>query len=401
MAFRIAVSGLKAATADLNVTSNNIANASTTGFKESRTQFSDVYAASSLGTTGDAIGQGVQLASVAQQFNQGNISFTDNSLDLAISGAGFYAVEDASGRFYTRAGAFGMDKNGNVVNPEGQNLLAYQADATGAITAAVAPLQINASNIAPQATSLVNAELNLDAADTIPAVAFDPNVPASYNNSTSMAIYDSLGAEHLATIYTRKTAANTWQAIARVDGNATTAPVGTLTFNTSGVLQAPTAINFGTVATTTGSADIALSVDFNNTTQYGSDYAVHALSHNGFTTGRLSGVDISDDGVVQARFSNGQSKAQGQVMLADFGNPQGLQAMGGTSWAETSSSGPPLNGQPGTATLGLIQSGALEESNTELAEQLVNMIIAQRSFQANAQVIRAEDEVTQTIINIR
>jgi flagellar hook protein FlgE len=401
MAFRIAVSGLRAATADLDVTGNNIANSNTTGFKASRAQFADLYAASDLGTAQGAIGQGVQLAAVAQQFTQGNVGFTDNSLDIAINGGGFFVVEDSNGRAYSRAGAFGLDEDGYMVNATGHRLQAFQA-VNGSITGAVGPLQISTTNIAPQATSAIIGQVNLDAGAGVPpnVATFDPADPNSYNNSTSMTIFDSLGQEHLASIFYAKTAANSWQARVGVDGNFVNGPAA-LAFDNSGNLTTAMPLTFGSFPTTTGSLDIDLSVDLTGTTQYGADFGVNALAQDGFTTGRLSGIDTDQDGVVLARFSNGQSQAQGQIVLADFSNAQGLQPQGDTLWAETASSGAALVGAPGTATLGLLQAGALEESNVDLAEQLVNMIVAQRAFQANAQVIRTEDEVTQTIINIR
>ncbi len=404
MAFRIAVSGIQAATADLDVTGNNIANSNTAGFKASRTQFADLYAASDLGSTQDAVGQGVQLASVAQQFTQGNVSFTNSSLDIAINGSGFFAVEDNNGRSYTRAGAFGLDNSGFVTNATGQQLLAFQA-LNGSITGAVGPLQISTTNLPPLGTALVDGQVNLDAsAPALPPAAFDPDIATTYNSSTSLTVFDSLGEEHLASFYFLKTGANTWNVYTRIDSGAATAAQA-LTFDNAGGLLTGMPLNFGTFATTTGSAPIGspggLELDLTGTTQYGANFGVNALSQDGYTTGRLSGVDIDEKGIVLARFSNGQSQAQGQIVLADFSNDQGLQPLGDTLWAETSTSGTALIGSPGTATLGLLQAGALEESNVELAEQLVNMIIAQRAFQANAQVIRAEDEVTQTIINIR
>jgi flagellar hook protein FlgE len=414
MAFRIAVSGLRAATADLDVTGNNIANASTTGFKGSRVQFADVYAASNLGTSRDAIGQGVKVSDVAQLFTQGNVSFTDNSLDLAINGEGFFVVEDSEGRFYTRAGAFGLDKDGFVVNATGQRLLGYQA-ADAQLTGATGPLQISTTNLAPSATTEIAVQVNLDASSALRTTAFDPARPETYNTSVPLTVFDSLGEEHLATIYFQKSAANTWNTHLMIDGvyvNQDADGDGTrdavpLLFNESGVLTSSTPTVFGDfdpAASTrpTGAAVIQdLAIDFTDTTQFGADFGVNALSQDGFTTGRLSGIDINSQGVVLARFSNGQTASQGQVMLANFGNPQGLQPMGNTLWVETTDSGPPLVGAPGTAALGLVQSGALEESNVDLAQELVDMIVAQRNFQANAQVIRTEDEVTQTIINIR
>lgn len=401
MAFRIAVSGLRAASADLDVTGNNIANANTTGFKASRTQFADVYAVSNLGTSQDAIGQGVQLAAVAQQFNQGNIAFTDNNLDLAISGDGFFVLDDGGTQAYTRAGAFGVDKDGFVVNSTGQTMVAFQASG-GAVTGAVGPLQLSSANIPPVATSLIDVGVNLDVSAVPPTPAFDPANLNSFNSSTSLTLFDTLGEQHLGAIYFVKTGSNAWDSHLRIDGdNTQTTTVQPLTFDNTGQLTSGMPVNYGVFNTITGSAPLNVDLDFTGSTQFGSDFGVNTLSQDGFTTGRLSGIDIDDKGVVLARFTNGQSQIQGQVALANFANPQGLQPLSDSNWAETNSSGQPLIGAPGTASLGAVQSSALEESNVDLAEQLVNMIVAQRSFQANAQMIRAEDEVIQTIVNIR
>lgn len=401
MAFRIAVSGLRAASADLDVAGNNIANGNTTGFKGSRTQFADIYAVSNLGGSQQAIGQGVQLVTVAQQFNQGNVAFTDNNLDLAISGQGFFVLDDNGTQIFSRAGAFGLDKNGLVVNGTGQSLVAFQAIA-GAVTGALGPLQLSTANIPPQASTSMAVGVNLDAGATAPVAAFDPADPNSFNNSSSITVFDSLGQQHLAAAFFRKTGANTWDTHLRIDGdNTQTTAVIPLTFDSAGLLTSGQPVNYGAFTPTTGAAAFSLNVDFTGSTQFGAAFGVNSLTQDGFTTGRLSGIDIDDSGIVLARFTNGQSQVQGQVALANFGNPQGLQPVSDTHWGETNASGAALIGGPGTASLGLVQSSALEESNIDLAEQLVNMIIAQRAFQANAQMIRAEDEITQTIINIR
>ncbi len=401
MAFRIAVSGLKAASADLDVTGNNIANANTTGFKASRAQFADVYAVSNLGGSQKSIGQGVQLAAVSQQFTQGNISFTENNLDLAISGEGFFVLDDNGVRAFTRSGAFGVDKDGFIVNPTGQKLVAYQASG-GVVTGATGQLQLNTANLPPQVTGRVEVGVNLDSQETVPVAAFDPANTTSFNSSTSLTVFDSLGEEHLAALYFRKTGANAWESHLRIDGdNAQTTAVVPLAFDNTGQLTTGMPVTYGGFTPTSGTAPFTLNLDFTRTTQYGSQFGVNSLSQDGYTTGRLNAIDIDEQGVVLARYTNGENLIQGQVALANFANPQGLQPVGDTIWAQTNSSGTALVGAPGTASLGLVQSSALEESNVELAEQLVNMIVAQRSFQANAQMIRAEDEITQTIINIR
>jgi flagellar hook protein FlgE len=406
MSFRIALSGLNASSADLDVISNNIANVSTTGFKKARSEFADIFSSASIGSVSTAIGSGVNVSKVDQQFSQGNIGFTDNGLDLAISGQGFFRLSDNGSTVYTRAGSFGVDRNGYVTNAKNQRLTAYLADSSGNVTGALGDLQLNTADILPQATGNIDVGVNLDASATAPTAAFDSTDPSTYNNSTSLTLYDSQGISHLGTIYFRKTASNTWETHMFVDGTEATPSVsGALTFNSDGTLATPAS---GQVAydplPITGAADMSLTLDYSSSTptsQFGSNFGVNALSQDGYASGRLSGIDISDTGIILARYTNGQSKTLGQVALANFANAQGLRQLGDTSWAESFESGVALVGPPGSASLGNIQSGALEGSNVDLTEQLVNMITAQRNFQANSQVIKTEDAITQTIINIR
>ncbi|HHJ15224.1 MAG TPA: flagellar hook protein FlgE [Gammaproteobacteria bacterium] len=403
MPFRTALSGLNAASAELRIIGNNVANAGTTGFKESRAEFSDIFATSNLGVTANAIGTGVRVSSVSQQFTQGNIGFTDNNLDLALSGQGFFIMNDNGVNAYTRAGALGVDRNGFVVNNQQQQLTIFQADASGNITGATGPLQLDRSDIAPAATTTIDVQANLDASATAPTAAFSTTDASSYNNSTSLTMFDSLGSPHLSTMYFRKTADNTWDVYQYVDGTQVNAgaPAGeTITFDSTGAITggSPTSMTF---TPSGGAAAMTVAVDYNNTSQFGSPFSVNALVQDGFATGRLSGIDISDTGVITSRFTNGQSRTLGQIAIATFNNSQGLRQLGDTSWAETFDSGAPLVGAPGTGAAGLIESGALEGSNVDLTEELVNMITAQRNFQANAQVITTADTITQTIINIR
>jgi flagellar hook protein FlgE len=403
MAFNVAISGLKAASSDLDVIANNIANSNTTGFKKSRAEFVDVFAVTNIGGSSSTPGSGVRLSAISQQFTQGNISFTDNNLDMAINGSGFFILDDGGTQIYSRNGAFGVDRNGFLSNSEGQNLIAFSADGNGNITGAAGPIQVNTANIPPQATTALTVEVNLDATSTPPAIAFDPTLPNSYNHSTSTTIYDSLGNAHLASMYYVKQSAppnNTWDTYTYVDGVDRTAAANTLDFTTGGAYNSGSPIA-STTFTPTGAAPITLALDYTSSTQFGSDFSVYGLAQDGYTTGRLSGLDIDGEGIIFARFTNGQSAVEGQIALADFPNSQGLQPVSDTSWGETFSSGAVTIGSPGTASLGLIQSGALEQSNTDLSEELVNMIIAQRSFQANAEVISTSDTITQSIINLR
>jgi len=406
MPFRIALSGLNAAQTDLSVTGNNIANASTAGFKGARTEFSDVYAVAFEGISSLATGNGVGVTGITQNFSQGNIDFTERNLDLAVSGQGFFVVNDASGQSFTRAGAFNVDRNGYIVNQAAQRLQVFPAITGGGFnTGVLSDVQLSTSDGPPQATTSITATLNLSSSDSVPAtVPFDPADPASFNNSTSTVIYDSLGSPHTSTLYYVKSAvANQWDTYQYIDGNVVASggasPVS-ITFNSNGTLSGPSNIAYDAVPSGTGALPIQIGVNYSNTTQFGSAFAVNGLSQDGFSTGRLSGIDIDDEGVIFARFTNGQSNALGKVALAGFPNVGGLRQQGNTAWAQSFESGDLILGEANTASFGLVQSGALEASNVDIAASLVNLITAQRNFQANAQVISAADTVTQTIINI-
>jgi flagellar hook protein FlgE len=419
MPFRIALSGLNAASTDLEVTGNNIANSATNGFKESRAEFADLYASAIQDTSSNAVGQGVRVARVAQQFGQGTIDFTSNNLDLAISGQGFFVLESPDGTLaYTRSGAYSVDRDGYVINHANDKLQVYEAvtgvgGSTTFNTGVLEDLQLPTTPSAPNPSSTITAALNLNSQQSEPAIAFNPANPASYNGSTSTTVYDSLGNAHTTTMYFRKTATdNLWEQHLYVDGN-NIPPDGsapgtpfTLQFNSAGALvdfngtggTSDSTISFAPGA---GAANLQLNMEFAGTTQYGSSFAVNNLTQDGFTSGRLAGVDIDTEGVIFARYTNGQSSALGKVALAKFNNQQGLRQIGDTNWAESFSSGTPQYGEAGTSSFGQIQSGALEASNVDIAAQLVNLITAQRNFQANAEVISTADSVTQTIINIR
>jgi flagellar hook protein FlgE len=367
-----------------------------------------------------AVGGGVRLAQVSQQFAQGNIEFTNNNLDLAINGEGFYVLDDGGSKVFTRAGAFKVDREGYVVNSSSQRLQVFSPignSSTAFNTGSLNNLQISLTEGAPNATASVDMSINLNASDTSAGTvaAFDPATPASYDYSTSYTVYDSLGAQHTATMYFLKdnVANNTWHTWLYADnGTASTnvtqggAASSTLTFASDGALAtvngaAATTLTYDNLAMSNGAAPLAMTLDYADLTQFGGDFAVNSLSQDGFATGRLTGLDLDDTGVVSARYTNGQSTALGKVALANFANVQGLRQLGETNWAETFGSGGALIGEAGTASFGLIQSGALESSNVDIAEQLINLITAQRNFQANSQVISTADTVTQTIINIR
>ncbi len=405
MPFAIALSGLNAASADLGVTANNVANVNTTGFKMSRAQFSEVFAVGTQSVSSSAAGSGVRLSEIAQQFTQGNIDFTDNALDLAIGGEGFFVISDGGARSYTRAGAFGVDNQGFVTNAQGARLQAYPYAGSGLFnTGTPVDLQLEVGANPPAATTRASFGINLPADAPVPAnPVFDPTDPSSFNHTTSVTVYDSLGAAHTATVYFIKDAVpNTWNTEIQIDGNvvAGAAPV---VFNPDGSLNSPAGglMPLAAYTPTTGASDIVMGLDFGSATQFGDAFGVNSLSQDGFTTGRLTGVSVDAEGVVFARFTNGQSTSLGKLALANFVNPQGLQQLGDTTWGESFQSGDALLGEAGTASFGNIQSGALEASNVDLTAQLVNMITAQRNFQANAQAISTADTITQTVINIR
>lgn len=398
MSFQIALSGLNAASTDLQVTSNNIANANTTGFKSSRAEFADVFSGEAIG-----IGNGVRLAEVRQEFTQGNVDITERQMDLAISGKGFFVVSDNGSLVYSRVGAFGLDSNGFVENSERERLQVYPPRGDGTFnTGALIDLQFTTDTSPPQPTGTVDMNINLPAGATVPAVApFNIADPQSYNHSTSSITYDSLGVAHNTTFYFIA-AAGGWNAAMSVDG----AQVGTpqpFAFNSSGALTTPAngQLAFNGFNPGNGAAAMNITLDMSRSTQYGSSFVVNQIAPDGQAAGRLRSFEVDPSGVVFARFSNGESSALGQIALANFSNPEGLLKVSDTSFQETYRSGVPQRGQATQSDFGVIQSGALESSNVDLTEQLVRMITSQRLFQANAQVISTLDTVTQTIINIR
>jgi flagellar hook protein FlgE len=542
MSFNIALSGIRAASQDLEVTGNNIANSSTNGFKESRTEFGDVYTAS-IGNSGTvSAGSGVRVQNISQQFREGNISFTDNLLDLAISGTGFFVTSTNGEQGFTRSGTFGVDEEGFVVNNSNGRLQGFGADADGNLNNLISDIEVSSANIQPQTTVQVSTEINLDSREAPPQTAFiipaarivdldgettsvtvtnpqgvattlvlsagagggddansmrtvlnnalgiesqvnddgdveiildggfsltdnppigatpaldlstttalgigfNPLDSATFNHTTPTVIFDSLGNSHVLQQYFIKQPydpsnagaqpANAWQVVSLVDGQnvgaptiaadpiaTATAAVQNIFFSPNGTFDDVTSdaisISNWTPLNASGGAIGALgplaagapigteSSNFNisltGSSQVAGDFEVRAGSQDGTATGRLAGLTINDKGVLVARYTNGQNRDLAQIALADFANAQGLSQTGSTSWVETSDSGVPLIGPPGTASLGFIESGALEDSNVNLSEQLVNLIIAQRNFQANSKTIETADSVTQTILNIR
>lgn len=542
MSFQQALSGLSVANASLNAIGNNIANGSTVGFKAANAQFADIFATSMQGGGTSSIGIGAQVDGISQQFVQGNLTTTNNPLDIAINGGGFFRLDDNGSISYSRNGQFLLDKEGFIVNNGGLKLTGYAADPiTGDIVPGnILPLQVSNTAIPPAATTLSQIQVNLDSRANPPASMtrgsmtgsatvsnvtitagtndtldltidgesitgviipagtytsggalaqavekainealkneglstlgvsatvdqdklvirsnsvgskgalgqgssveidggnaettligtatsiagedrFDNGSTVSYTASTAQTVFDSLGNPHTMSVYYVKTSQpGTWQMYTALDGNLlmdagdplATPPIPDtpnvieLVFSDSGVLMTPApgekiARIFDV---TTGARPLVFELDLGGTSQYGIPFGTNQLVQDGYTSGKLSGMSVSADGVVQGRYSNGQSRNMGQLVLANFNNPNGLQSMGNNTWTETIESGSPIPGAPGSGNLGLVKSGALEDSNVDMTAELVAMITAQRAYQANAQSIKTQDQIMQTLVNLR
>lgn len=419
MGFQHGLSGLSAASTNLDVIGHNIANVNTVGFKQSQAQFTDIFANSLNGSGSSQIGNGSRVSAIAQAFSQGNISTSSNPLDIAIDGQGFFRMNEGGVVSYSRNGQFHVDGNGFLTDANGANLTGYMADTSGNIIASQPTnLKLTTSDLAPQVTSAYSMNFNLDSRKGLPAVAaFDANNANSYTNTTSGTIFDSLGNSHVLSLFFQKSAANTWNTYATIDGKLDAAglPDGitlggaafqTLTFDGTGALTSPAApitvsVDWTTINPTLGATSpMDFSLDLTVASQYGSDFGVNSISQDGFTSGRLAGFTTAADGVIQGSYSNGQTKTIGQIVLANFVNPQGLNPIGDGRWIETPDAGQPLVGPPKTATLGALQASAIEDSNVDLTTELVKMITAQRMYQANAKSIETQDAVLQTLVNL-
>ena len=421
MSFQQGLSGLNATSKNLDIIGNNIANANTYGAKVARAEFADVYAASLAGAGSSTVGIGTNLAAVAQQFTQGSITTTQNALDLAINGNGFFQLQQGNDPVtYSRNGQFKVDKDGYVVNNAGQRLMGYLADGTGQIQPGQAvPLKLPTSGIDPAQTTEVAIEFNLDArqAVTKPAVGapIDFGDADTYNNATSLTLYDPKGQPVAVTYYFQKTDTDTWDVYATAngqsvldDGAGNAAPVTTITFEPDGSAPTapllPVALDIPASVNAAGAETMAIAgvqLDLTSATQFGSPFGVTDMRQDGFAAGQLNAIAIESNGIVTARYSNGQSKSAAQIEIATFRNPQGLLPMGDNGWARSFASGDPVVGVPGDGNLGVLQAGALEESNVDLTAELVNMIVALRIYQANSQTIKTQDQVLQTMVNLR
>jgi flagellar hook protein FlgE len=424
MSFNIALTGLNAVNEQLNAVSNNIANSGTTGFKSSRAEFGSIYS--------DTMAMGVETIGLTQSISQGgSLVTTGRSLDLAISGGGFFVTKSNSGdTSYTRAGIFGTDKNNNLTSATGQLLQGYPVDANNVLqVGTVSNLKLSNANIAAQATDSLDFVFNLDAANDIPTLApFDPTKSDSFNSTYTTKIFDSQGKEHTLTQYFVKTGANTWNAHYYVDGNAAANKIGTpppqeLTFDTNGNMTSPydyagvlrndpltppvhAPVNLAITAAQLGGgvADLNMEINYGSkanggSTQFGSNFVVNNNQPTGHASGEQTGIAVEKDGKVYATYSNGERLLQGQVAMATFANLDGLKTISGTSWVETSDSGQALIGVPGVGAFGDLTAGALESSNVDLTQQLVELMEGQRNYQANTKVLSTDKELTQVLFN--
>jgi flagellar hook protein FlgE len=512
MSFQQGLSGLNGAAKSLDVIGNNIANASTVGFKGSQAQFADVYANSLNGAGGNQAGIGTKVSQIAQQFTQGNVESSANPLDIAINGAGFFRTTVAGATQYSRNGQFSLDKEGYMVNAQGAKLTGYSASPTGGILAgSPVPIMINTADLKPVATTRVDTELNLDSGSNAPLTKpFNANDPTSYNKQSPIDVYDTLGNPHVLSTFYVKTSAGHWNVYAANDGtevsnlkvaaaaqgsgapfaavnaartawvNASTVqppvpatvaaalsnyaveanklvvaaaaaagatpaqqaaittaatssgttvgntpdmvdkdiaaavsvppvPVGHLDFDSNGALSTalmapqtlPLVVGLPIFPPTGAGGTLSIDIGFAGSTQYGAATSEKKSTQDGYTAGHLQRFAAGADGVILGQYSNGQSHALGQIVLANFANPNGLSPLGNNAWAETSNSGVALVGTPTSGSLGVLQSSAVENSNVDLTAELVNMITAQRVYQANAQTIKTQDSVLQTLVNLR
>jgi flagellar hook protein FlgE len=422
MSFSQALSGLNAQQQKLGVLGNNIANSQTVGFKSSGVQFADVFANSQVGL-------GTRVSAVLQNFSEGNIESTNRNLDLAISGTGFYRFEQGGEVVYSRNGQLSLTTDGLLQNAQGANLMGYGLNAQGQVQVGGQPqvLRVDAEDMPAGATTNVSTTVNLDARAIVEgegrstvdlrvgAAADAATVPVNYHFSNNFTVYDSLGNPRNVTVYYEKTDPNQWTVKMAMDGQvlggATPTPFN-LAFNTNGQLElgGGNVNDQGVIENVSFPADAFLNDEAENlvfnfnlagSTQFGNTSTTNSLTQNGFTSGTLVGITIEDDGTIMRNYSNEQSRPSGQISLANFRNPEGLRPVGDNVWAATQASGQELVGAPGTGQLGLIVSGAIETSNVDMARELVDMIVAQRAYQANSQTIKTQDELLQTAINLR
>lgn len=429
MGFYHGLSGLNAASKNLDVIGHNIANSNTVGFKHSRAEFNEMVASAMGASSSTNTGIGVSVAAVSQQFTQGVTTPSANGLDMAINGDGFFVVQTGTGTAYTRNGAFQLNKAGELVTVNGDKVQGYTVDPTTGLRTSVALSNLvfpAGTPIPAKQTSTVTATLNLDARvdqNAVPA-------PARSTYGTSLEVFDEQGMATPLSMYFQKSGANTWTVYDSLDPNAM--PIGQMVFSSTGKLQtvaafsgaadpgglnpgdagyvpqfaAPTGTTLTTTVTTTNPNNPnpgpwPVDIDLGKVTQMGSAFSVAKLTQDGYATGELTAVNVASDGTLMATYSNGVTRAEAQLALAKFTNSQGLQPDGNNNWVASNDSGPPVYGSAGSGSFGVIQGNALEESTVDLTAQLVGMMTAQRAYQANAQTIKTQDQIFSTLVNLR
>ncbi len=397
MSFSIGLSGLRAVNQELSIISNNVANASTAGFKSSRAEFAAIYGGGQAG--------GVEMNNVSQNFDRnGDMARTGRGLDLAISGSGFFVLKDGSGQTsYTRAGMFQRDNANYLTTAGGTRLQGYTTDDAGKLqSGVVGDIQVKAGSLPAKPSDKLEfvANLKADASkidQTVAANKFDPTKSETFNYSQSSKVYDSLGTEHTVTQYFVKTDPNKWDVHYSFNGKPAGGVVN-MVFNKNGTLESPASFP-DLELKPDGATEISLKLDMARVSQYASDFNATRNQSNGYTAGDLTDVRVDADGGVYATFTNGQRLLQGQVVMANFTNPNGLLQTNNTSWLQSFSSGQPVLGAPGTGTMGKLTAGAYESSNVDLTGELVSLMTSQRNYQANAKTISSADKMSQILFN--
>ena len=398
MAFNASISGINAAQQEMSVISNNIVNAGTIGFKKGEAEFAELFS-SSMQSAEPGAGQGVELTGIRSDFSQGEFQFTSSVLDLAIDGGGLFVLREGDSNLYSRAGAFRVDTQGYIVNSSGLNLQGYQPDQNGALTQAIGDLRISTDLMDQRQTSSVSFAGNVDSRAEASAVDFSIDDPLSYVSSSTTTIYDSAGEAHQLAIYFAKDAENldTFNVYVAID-DVLRPEVGALTFDNAGVLSEDSVATIDIAGFAPDGADVMdFSIDLSDTSSFGTDSGAVAFTQDGYPAGELLSFEFDDSGTLYSTYTNGEIRAQGQLILASFINPSQLRPSGNTNYAQSEGSGAPTLGAPSSGARGFIRPSALETANVDITQELLALIEAQRNFQSNAQAIQNEDEATRSI----
>lgn len=402
MSFSTSISGLDAAQERMAVISNNIVNAGTVGFKKGEAQFGDLYS-SALQDTGAAAGTGVELTRIRSDFTQGEFQFTSSALDLAIDGSGLFLLRGADGtNEYTRAGSFQSDNNGFIVSDSGLRVQGYQADVNGALLPTLGDLRVERGLLNQKQTGNVSFTGNIDSRVTVPENAFSIDDPTSFNSTSTTTIYDSAGnAKQLALYFVRDPlAAETFNVYAAIDDEVLPGTTN-LVFDAAGLLAPASATELTIAGYQPQDALVMdITVDLSGVNNFGTQSSTLDFSQDGYPAGELLSFAFDDTGTLISTYTNGQQRAQGQIALATFVNPESLQPLGGNGFAQTDESGEPVIGAPGSGARGSIRASALELANVDITQELLALIEAQRSFQSNAQSIQALNEASTSILNL-